>query len=57
MPLFVTPPFHAEISCLDSCLAPGEEPKYAPQESGAYLLSRLDATHTYRNPLLAAGSS
>lgn len=53
MPLFVTPPFHAEIACLPSCLAPGEEPKYAPQEAGRYLLGRLDATHTYRNPLLA----
>jgi isopenicillin N synthase-like dioxygenase len=55
MPLFVTPPFHAEISCLPTCLAPGEEPKYAPQEAGAYLVSRIDATHSYRNPLLAAG--
>lgn len=54
MPLFVTPPFHAEISCLPDCLEPGEEPKYAPQEAGAYLLSRINATHTYRNPLLAA---
>jgi len=55
MPLFVTPPFHAEISCLPTCLEPGETPRYPAQESGAYLMSRLDATHTYRNPLLAAG--
>jgi isopenicillin N synthase-like dioxygenase len=54
MPLFVTPPFHAEIRCLPTCLAPGEEPRYAPQEAGAYLLGRLDATHVYRNPLLAS---
>ena len=26
MPLFVTPPFHAHIECLDTCLAPGEVP-------------------------------
>ncbi|QYN37603.1 hypothetical protein K1T35_10375 [Pseudonocardia sp. DSM 110487] len=57
MPLFVTPPFHAEISCLESCLAPGEEPKYEPQEAGPYLMSRLNATHTYRNPLLAAAEA
>jgi isopenicillin N synthase-like dioxygenase len=53
MPLFVTPPFHAEIACLSSCLAPGESPSYAPQFAGEYLTSRLDATHSYRNPLLA----
>jgi isopenicillin N synthase-like dioxygenase len=57
MPLFVTPPFHAEISCLESCLGPGEEPKYESQEAGPYLMSRLNATHTYRNPLLAAAES
>lgn len=53
MPLFVTPPFHAEIACLSSCLAPDESPRYAPQYAGEYLLSRFDATHSYRNPLLA----
>lgn len=53
MPLFVTPPFHAEIRCLPSCLAPGETPRYEPQLAGPYLLSRFDATHSYRNPLLA----
>ena len=53
MPLFVTPPFHAVISCLPSCLADGEAPRYEPQQAGPYLLSRFDATHSYRNPLLA----
>jgi isopenicillin N synthase-like dioxygenase len=57
MPLFVTPPFHAEIRCLPACLEPGEEPRYEPQEAGPYLMSRLNATHTYRNPLLAAAES
>lgn len=52
MPLFVTPPFHAVISCLPSCLNQGETPRYEPQEAGPYLLSRFDATHSYRNPLL-----
>jgi isopenicillin N synthase-like dioxygenase len=56
MPLFVTPPFHAEISCLPACLEVGEEPRYAPQEAGAYLMSRIDATHSYRNPLLGANA-
>jgi isopenicillin N synthase-like dioxygenase len=52
IPLFVTPPFNAEISALPTCVAPGEEAKYAPQLSGEYLMSRIDATHSYRNPLL-----
>jgi isopenicillin N synthase-like dioxygenase len=52
LPLFVTPPFHASISCLDSCLAPGERPRYEPLVSGPYLLSRFDSTHSYRNELL-----
>jgi len=52
IPLFVTPPFNAVISCMDTCLGPGEQPRYRPQKSGEYLLSRLDSTHTYRNPLL-----
>lgn len=54
LPLFVTPPFHATISCLDSCLAPGERPRYEPLVSGPYLLSRFDSTHSYRNELLEA---
>lgn len=52
MPLFVTAPFHSEISCLPTCLEEGEEPRYAPMITGPYLMSRFDATHGYRNPLL-----
>jgi isopenicillin N synthase-like dioxygenase len=52
LPLFVTPPFHATISCLDGCLEPGERPRYEPLVSGPYLLSRFDSTHSYRNELL-----
>jgi len=52
MPLFVTPPFHARIECLPTCLAPGERPRYEPMEAGPYLLSRFDNTHSYRNELL-----
>jgi isopenicillin N synthase-like dioxygenase len=54
MPLFVTPPFNATISCLPTCLADGETPRYGPQQAGLYLMSRFDATHSYRNPLLAS---
>jgi isopenicillin N synthase-like dioxygenase len=52
MPLFVTPPFHARIECLETCLAPGEAPRYAPMIAGPYLLSRFDNTHSYRNEIL-----
>jgi len=52
MPLFVTPPFHARIECLETCLAPGETPRYEPMVAGPYLLSRFDNTHSYRNEIL-----
>ncbi|WP_129668686.1 isopenicillin N synthase family dioxygenase [Phytoactinopolyspora endophytica] len=52
IPLFVTPPFNAEIAALPTCVPAGEEPRYLPQRSGEYLMSRIDATHSYRNPLL-----
>ena len=51
MPLFVTPPYHAWIKCLPSCEGTGA--KYQPMQAGPYLVSRFDATHTYRNELLA----
>ena len=54
MPLFVTPPYRARIAVLPSCVASGESDRYEPVEAGPYLLSRFDATHSYRNPLLEA---
>ena len=54
MPLFVTPPFHARIECLETCLEPGEVPRYEPMVAGPYLLSRFDNTHSYRNEILDA---
>jgi isopenicillin N synthase-like dioxygenase len=46
--LFVTPPFHARIETLPTCLdlraGVGREPLVA----GPYLLSRFDGTHAYR---------
>lgn len=53
IPLFVTPPYWANIECLPSCLAVGDKPKHEPMLSGPYLLSRFDSTHSYRNELLA----
>jgi isopenicillin N synthase-like dioxygenase len=53
IPLFVTPPYWANIECLPSCLRAGEKPKHEPMLSGPYLLARFDSTHSYRNELLA----
>jgi isopenicillin N synthase-like dioxygenase len=53
IPMFVTPPYWANIECLPSCLAAGETPRHQPMLSGPYLLSRFDSTHSYRNELLA----
>lgn len=53
IPLFVTPPYWANIECLPSCIGVGEEPKHQPMLSGPYLLARFDSTHSYRNELLA----
>lgn len=52
IPLFVTPPYNLTISAIESCIAPGEKPKYEPMVSGRYLQSRFDGTHTYRNELM-----
>jgi isopenicillin N synthase-like dioxygenase len=54
MPLFVTPPFHARIECLETCLEPGQSPRYEAMVAGPYLLSRFDNTHSYRNEILDA---
>ncbi|MBD5633009.1 MAG: isopenicillin N synthase family oxygenase, partial [Candidatus Eremiobacteraeota bacterium] len=43
---FGDPNADALVSCLPSCLGPGEEPKYAPISYGDYLRSRYDATYT-----------
>lgn len=52
IPLFVTPPFFANVECLPTCLAPGETAKYEPRLAGPYLLSRFDINYGYRNALL-----
>jgi isopenicillin N synthase-like dioxygenase len=41
---FHQPNWHAEIACLESCLAPGEKPLYEPVFSGPYLMSKFQAT-------------
>ncbi len=48
IPFFFDPNYDAVISCLATCLAPGETPKYPDVVAGDYLMSRLDATFSYR---------
>jgi len=42
---FHQPDFAAEISCIPTCLGAGEQPRYAPVTSGAYLLDKVARTH------------
>ena len=41
---FHQPNWDAQIECIPSCLAPGEQPKYAPVGSGAYLMAKFQST-------------
>lgn len=42
---FCQPDYEAEIVCLETCQDADNPPRYAPISSGAYLLSRLQATY------------
>jgi isopenicillin N synthase-like dioxygenase len=48
MPFFVEPRFDCEVSCIESCLGAGEQPKYGMITSGDWIMSRFDATYAYR---------
>ncbi|MFY0642543.1 MAG: 2OG-Fe(II) oxygenase, partial [Bermanella sp.] len=48
MPFFVEPRYDTQVSCIKSCLAPGETPKYHMVTSGDWIMSRFDATYAYR---------
>lgn len=43
---FHQPNWFAEIRCLDTCLSPGDEPRYQPVLSGPYLMGKFKATVT-----------
>lgn len=42
---FCQPDAHANITCLPTCQSKDNPPKYSPITSGAYLISRLQATY------------
>jgi isopenicillin N synthase-like dioxygenase len=48
IPYFFDPDFRAELSCLPTCLAPGETPHYPPTTGGQHLLDKIDETFEYR---------
>jgi isopenicillin N synthase-like dioxygenase len=48
MPFFFDPNFETVIECLPGCLAPNEPPRFPPVQAGPYLMSRYDATFSYR---------
>jgi isopenicillin N synthase-like dioxygenase len=41
---FQQPNWDAEITCIPTCLAPGERPKYPPVRSGEYLMQKFHST-------------
>jgi isopenicillin N synthase-like dioxygenase len=41
---FHQPNWDAEITCIPTCLAPGEKPKYPPVRSGEYLMQKFHST-------------
>ena len=47
LPFFFDPDFNAEITCLPTCLAPGEMPKYQPTTAGQHLLDMINASFEY----------
>jgi isopenicillin N synthase-like dioxygenase len=47
LPYFFDPDFNAEVVCLQTCLAPGETPKYPPTTSGRHLLDMISASFEY----------
>ncbi len=46
MPFFHQPNWDAEVTCLPSCLEPGEEPIHEPVTSGQYLLDKIKLTYS-----------
>ncbi len=48
IPYFFDPDFRADVSCLPTCLGPGELPHYLPTTGGQHLLDKIDETFEYR---------
>jgi isopenicillin N synthase-like dioxygenase len=48
MAFFFDPNFDVDVSCLPTCLNPGETPHYPPTSGGQHLLDRIAETFEYR---------
>jgi isopenicillin N synthase-like dioxygenase len=42
---FMHPNYDAEISCIPTCLAPGETPRYPAITAGGHIRAKIDASH------------
>jgi isopenicillin N synthase-like dioxygenase len=47
LPYFFDPDFSTPVACLETCLKPGEAPKYAPTTAGQHLLDMINASFAY----------
>ncbi len=47
IPYFFDPDFNAEVTCLPTCIAAADEPKYPPTTAGRHLLDKIDASFAY----------
>jgi isopenicillin N synthase-like dioxygenase len=47
IPFFFDPDFDAQVVCLDTCLPPGETPKFPPTTAGQHLLDMINASFAY----------
>lgn len=48
MPFFFNPSFDTRVECIDSCLRPGEQPRYEPITWGEYFTAKFDKVYAYR---------
>jgi isopenicillin N synthase-like dioxygenase len=47
IPYFFDPDFNTPVTCLETCLAPGTKPKFAPTTAGQHLLDMINASFSY----------
>jgi isopenicillin N synthase-like dioxygenase len=53
LPYFFDPDFSAPVRCIETCLAPGESPKFAATTAGRHLLDMINASFSYHKEKLA----
>jgi isopenicillin N synthase-like dioxygenase len=47
LPFFFDPDFAAPVRCIETCLAPGEAPRFAETTAGRHLLDMINASFAY----------